>query len=63
MCTRLDFIQPLVHGDVAKSNASIRDDQVVLIFDWEFAYISHPFCDFQYAKMSTSGIPEEVLDE
>lgn len=51
MCKRLEeFNIPytLVHGDVALSNATYAasDRKDVILFDWEFACISHPFCDF-----------------
>eukprot|EP00168_Porphyra_purpurea_P016565 TRINITY_DN5403_c0_g1_i1.p1 TRINITY_DN5403_c0_g1~~TRINITY_DN5403_c0_g1_i1.p1 ORF type:complete len:298 (+),score=42.63 TRINITY_DN5403_c0_g1_i1:605-1498(+) len=54
VCARLSAsVVPttLVHGDFAPSNAAVRDDVAgeqgrVILFDWQFSYLSHSFCDF-----------------
>lgn len=54
--------QTLVHGDMGWNNATYDppNSQEVLLFDWEFAHIGHPFCDFHRIHESLS---EKVLDE
>jgi len=34
----------LVHGDLTMGNVGRKRDGGLLIFDWEYAYLSHPFC-------------------
>eukprot|EP00737_Agarophyton_chilense_P002686 gb/GEZJ01003082.1/.p1 GENE.gb/GEZJ01003082.1/~~gb/GEZJ01003082.1/.p1 ORF type:complete len:218 (-),score=23.64 gb/GEZJ01003082.1/:454-1107(-) len=41
----------LVHGDLYPHNATLRevgaedDEKAYMLFDWEYAYVGHPFCD------------------
>lgn len=49
MCRQLqefNIPQTLVHGDMGWNNATYcpPNSQEVLLFDWEFAHIGHPFC-------------------
>lgn len=65
MCRRLaEFKVPLtlVHGDMALANATYRpaDSMEVVLFDWEFACIGHPFCDFHRLNKDSS---QEEIDQ
>lgn len=52
----------LVHGDPALWNATHEpaDSRNVLLFDWEFACIGHPFCDFHELHEDLS---QDLVDE
>ena len=53
----------LVHGDFATSNVAYaeRDGRRnLVIHDWEYAHIGHPFCDFHRIH---KHVPETVLEE
>lgn len=51
--------QTLVHGDMGLNKATHQspNSQEVLLFDWEFAYIGHPFRDFHRIH---GDVPKEV---
>ena len=67
LCSRLRKSKvplTLIHGDLMPHNATRRsrseDGNGVLIFDWQYSCIAHPFCDLHeaYAELS-----EEAVDE
>ena len=63
LCLKLeDYNIPLtlVHGDLVPHNATYKesDKEGYLIFDWEYAYIGHPF--FEFHEMHQVMKPEDV---
>ncbi|PXF40126.1 hypothetical protein BWQ96_10164 [Gracilariopsis chorda] len=68
MCTRLashDIPLTLIHGDAALCNSARSHSRKLgaLLFDWEFACISHPFFDFHriHDESDDSAIIDEYL--
>ena len=53
----------LVHGDFSLTNVGFRKQdgrKGLIVFDWEYAYIGHPFFDFHRIYKE---VPNDVLDE
>lgn len=71
MCNRLEksqIPQTLVHGDFGEHNVAMRtdvdEDEGIIVFDWQFACISHPFCDFMDEfRMSGWEVRREYLKQ
>ena len=40
----------LVHGDLTMGNVGRKRDGGLPIFDWEYAYLSHPFCHSYHSR-------------
>lgn len=64
MCRALSaFNIPLAlcHGDFSPSNATYEpeDSKKVLIYDWDYAHVGHPFCDLHRID---ADAPQEVID-
>eukprot|EP00178_Gracilaria_changii_P025771 TRINITY_DN79276_c0_g1_i1.p1 TRINITY_DN79276_c0_g1~~TRINITY_DN79276_c0_g1_i1.p1 ORF type:complete len:476 (+),score=50.82 TRINITY_DN79276_c0_g1_i1:144-1571(+) len=53
----------LIHGDVARSNSARThpEEAGALLFDWEFACISHPFFDFH--RIADESEDSIMIDE
>lgn len=62
--TRYNVPLTLVHGDLYPHNATLKSidrqdaEREYMLFDWEYAYIGHPFCDF--CSMHERMKPEDV---
>lgn len=58
----------LVHGDFATRNMSLLfdgsdNDSNILLFDWQYACISHPFCDLhEFYEFASEDVLTEYLD-
>ena len=52
-----DFSAGLDHGDLHLGNLLVKDDKVVL-FDWDTAWVTHPFCSLLLAYHAT-GLKNE----
>lgn len=52
----------LVHGDFHIRNATFTagNSERIMLFDWQYSYIGHPFFDFHILHWSA---PEEVVEE
>ncbi|PXF42736.1 hypothetical protein BWQ96_07551 [Gracilariopsis chorda] len=66
MCAQLaslDIPLTLIHGDVARSNSARTHTQETdaLLFDWEFACISHPLFDFH--RIADESKDSIMIDE
>lgn len=64
MCRDLsefDIPLALCHGDFSPTNATYEPaiSRNVLIFDWEYAHVGHPFCDLHRIDADAS---QEVID-
>lgn len=65
LCSQLDNYRiplTLVHGDFSLQNATFAsaNSREIFLFDWQYACIGHPFCDFHRLH---SDISEEALRE
>lgn len=65
MCQALAAINiplTLCHGDFSLTNVTYEpaNTKNILIFDWEYGHVGHPFCDLHRMDLET---PQEVVDD